>query len=307
MGAFKARGIERTAVRAERTIGPLDSFQMLAGCVFAGEARCGDVHAETMRFQRCFVKYIIADAGLNAETLSLRDAGVLRGAIDKHKTKKLKLSIRHCIKIELLLQSEADELEKLIRYRNDIAHRIHDILSNTSKLELVKSSFDFNPPIYKADALDRLRKIRQVLTDRGFEKLMYMMSFDRLGFELAEKVYEDELKRLDRRIRQQIARERQRWRKLKAQLDLTGTGLDGECHPRHPANHRPAKLIYGDEYANDTGHLTKRGVAICYRLFELGRSPLAVAWLMGMTLRSAERRYANWNTLKGKTAVAPKA
>ena len=39
MGAFKARGIERTAMRAERTIGPLDSFQMLAGCVLIVEAR----------------------------------------------------------------------------------------------------------------------------------------------------------------------------------------------------------------------------------------------------------------------------
>jgi hypothetical protein len=30
-----------------------------------------------------------------------------------------------------------------------------------------------------------------------------------------------------------------------------------------------------------TGHLTKRGAEICYRLFDLGKSPMAVAYLMG--------------------------
>src|SRR5437763_3785632 len=39
---------------------------------------------------------------------------------------------------------------------------------------------------------------------------------------------------------------------------------------------------------------TKRGVEICYRLFDLGKSPTAVAYLMGMTLRSAERRQRSW-------------
>ena len=64
MGALKARGIERTAMRAERTIGPLDRFQMLTGCVSIGEAGCGDVHEQIMQFQRCFFKYIIAIATL---------------------------------------------------------------------------------------------------------------------------------------------------------------------------------------------------------------------------------------------------
>lgn len=33
--------------------------------------------------------------------------------------------------------------------------------------------------------------------------------------------------------------------------------------------------------AQQTGHLTPQGVEICYRLFDLGKSPLAVAFLMG--------------------------
>ena len=45
MGALKARGVERTAMRAERTIGPLNSFQMCAGCVSVGGEGCSDVQA----------------------------------------------------------------------------------------------------------------------------------------------------------------------------------------------------------------------------------------------------------------------
>ena len=47
-------------MRAERTIGPHKAFKVFAGCVFTGEARCGDVHAQSMDLCRLFVKYIIA-------------------------------------------------------------------------------------------------------------------------------------------------------------------------------------------------------------------------------------------------------
>lgn len=67
-----------------------------------------------------------------------------------------------------------------------------------------------------------------------------------------------------------------------------------DLSPRFPANHRPGRQGYGEDYIPATGHLTKRGVEICYRLFDLGKSPTAVAYLMGMTLRSAERRRRSW-------------
>lgn len=143
--------------------------------------------------------------------------------------------------------------------------------------------------------------MREQLSDRAFDKLIYMVSLDGLEFELAERAYEDELKRLDRLIGGQIANERSLWRRIQPQLDLAGTGLTGDLHPRHPANHRPARHIRGNDWAPKTGHLTRRGVEICHRLFDLDRSPMAVAWLMGMTLRSAERRYASWRKKGGKS------
>jgi hypothetical protein len=76
-----------------------------------------------------------------------------------------------------------------------------------------------------------------------------------------------------------------------------------DLSPRFPTNHRPGRQGYGDDYIPATGHLAKRGVEICYRLFDLGKSPTAVAYLMGMTLRSTERRQRSWIKAGGPQRV----
>ena len=72
-------------------------------------------------------------------------------------------------------------------------------------------------------------------------------------------------------------------------------------HVSRPITGRPHS--YGDDYIPATGHLTKRGAEICYRLFDLGKSPMAVAYLMGMTLRSAERRQRSWSKAGGASRI----
>jgi|TARA_B100002003_G_C13834319_1_gene409895 hypothetical protein len=113
---------------------------------------------------------------------------------------------------------------------------------------------------------------------------------DGLLFEHAERTYEEELKRLDMLIQLQIRREQQRMQEISAELDLSGTELVGDLHPRSPLNYHQN----GTDGGPDTGHLTKRGVEICYRLFDMGKSPLAVAYIMGMTLRAAQARRKAW-------------
>ncbi len=86
--------------------------------------------------------------------------------------------------------------------------------------------------------------------------------------------------------------------RLNVELDLSGTEFVGDLAPRFPANHRQGR-IYADDYEPPPGHLTKRGVEICYRLFDFGKSPIAVAYLMGMTLSSAKRRKTLWMNAGG--------
>ena len=50
--------------------------------------------------------------------------------------------------------------------------------------------------------------------------------------------------------------------------------------------------------------MTKRGVEICYRLFDLGKSPLAVANLFRISLVSARKRLGMWKALGGKERPA---
>ena len=122
-----------------------------------------------------------------------------------------------------------------------------------------------------------------------------MVSLDRLLFESAARVYRDELKRLDHLIRTQIHRERSRLAQINAELNLSGTQFIDDLHPRHPANHHRNR-----REGLDSGHLTKRGAEVCYRLFDLGKSPIAVAYLMGMSLRSAQGRHRNWVKAGGR-------
>ncbi|HSC85080.1 MAG TPA: hypothetical protein VLC30_15805, partial [Pseudomonas sp.] len=89
---------------------------------------------------------------------------------------------------------------------------------------------------------------------------------------------------------------------IKSEMDLSGTELVGDLAPRFPANHKPGSFD-GWDYAPPRGHLTKRGVEICYRLFDLGKRPIVVAYLMGISLRAAERRRKAWSEAGGEKRI----
>lgn len=223
------------------------------------------------------------------------DVDALRHAFehDRQQGKKLKIAIAFAIKDGLLTENEGAELKGLLDYRNDIAHRIHFVMSDISRNYWTISHLRFAAPTYKGDALDRMRSYRRSLRGRACGQIIKEFSMNDMLFELVEQSLESDLDRLERIIRKQIDQERGRFKKINAELDLRGTELVGDLSPRHPSNHRSC-YNYCDEYTPETGHLTKRGVEICYRLFDLGKSPMAVAYLMGMTLRSAERRRRSW-------------
>ncbi|SON56508.1 hypothetical protein HDIA_2967 [Hartmannibacter diazotrophicus] len=267
----------------------------------------GDVHRETTRksgqllpeppeekrLQRLFA-HLLSDAK-TADKVSSEDAAALQNLLghDRQQGKRLKTALAFAIEIGIFTNEEANELNSLLSYRNDIAHRIHLVMSDISRNNWSVDHLTFASPTYKSDALDRLRIYRRSLWERARSRLILTLSPNRILFELAEQAFEADLKRLGKTIEKQINRERERFNAINAELDLRGTELVGDLSPRFPANHRPS-YSYGDEYIPATGHLTERGVEICYRLFDLGKSPIAVAYLMGMTLRSAERRQQSW-------------
>lgn len=233
------------------------------------------------------------------------DMAALRNALpsERQPGKKLKAAFAYAIKIGIFTEAEAIELKGLLDCRNDIAHRTHLVMSDVSRDQWAIDYFKYVTPTYKGEALDRLRAFRRSLWERASRQLTITMSMNGVLFKFAERVFEQDLKRLDRLITRQIGRERERYRQIDSELDLSGSELVNDLSPRFPANHRSGRQGHGDDYIPATGHLTKRGVEICYRLFDLGKSLTAVAYLMGMSLRSVERRHRGWIKSGGHNRV----
>lgn len=258
---------------------------------------------EGQRLQSVFAD-LLRDAKAGGR-LEAEDAEALRSAFASkpQQSKNLKAAFDYAVKIGIFTEAEAAELKALLNYRNDIAHRIHLVMSDISRNYWAIDHITDAAPTYKGDALDRLRVYRRSLWERARGQLLLTLSTDSMLFEHAEHALEQDLKRLDRLIKKQIAGELERYKAINAELDLRGTELVDDLSPRFPANHRSGRQGYGDDYTPATGQLTKRGVEICYRLFDLGKSPRAVAYLMGMTLRSAERRQQSWRKVGGLERV----
>jgi len=96
-----------------------------------------------------------------------------------------------------------------------------------------------------------------------------------------------DIKALDRRIRKLVRQRRGAIATLNDELTLAGSPLTGLFDPGWPENRY------------DRGRLTPRGVETYYQLFDMGKSVMAVAHLMDLSLESARKRERKWQDLGG--------
>lgn len=187
------------------------------------------------------------------------------------------------------------EIVELIDYRNLVAHQLHIMLADLSPTRYARdlAMFGSDVPKYKYEAIKRLQHYRRLI-GKLYETHGYVttLSMNSLLFEAAEKTFLAELKRLNRKIVRLLKERHGAIKKLNAEMSLKGTGLEGEYDPYHPRNH------YKDK------RLTKRGVEICYRLFDLGKSEMAVAHLTRLSLLAVKKRKKMWAKLGGKSRAA---
>jgi hypothetical protein len=188
----------------------------------------------------------------------------------------------------------ADKIEivKLIDYRNVIGHQIHNLLLDMSPAPFARDMMTYLPdrlPKYDYEAVARLRHYLDLL-DGLYRTHHYVveLNMDRHIFRAAEKTFVAESERLGRKISRLLKVRNAELKKLNAELSLEETELIDEYHPRHPLSHY------------DDGRLTKRGVEICYRLFDNDKSAMAVAHLTGLSLIAARKRRRMWDSLGGK-------
>jgi hypothetical protein len=188
-----------------------------------------------------------------------------------------------------ITEVEKAEIVALIDYRNLIGHRMHELVADLSTEQFARELSDFGSDRVKEfdyEAVERLQYFRRKLGD--LHRYAATLSMNGLMFESAERTFLAEIKALKRKIGK-LARARQKdLAAVNAELKLAGTQFDNnDCFPGHPLH----------QY--DNKRLTRRGVEICYRLFDSGRSPMAVAHLMDISIYAARKRHKTWAALGG--------
>lgn len=194
-----------------------------------------------------------------------------------------------------LSADEKAEIRRLIDYRNRVGHDIHELVADITTERSVRRSLAFMPDSfarYDYEAVERLQHFLKLLGKRqGTHHYICTLSFDALQFRSTEQVFLREIKLLRRKIAKQ-------WKARQQQINVLNEEMrsvvieNEETDPRHPAN----------QY--DDGRLTRRGQEVCYRLFDQGLSPMAVAHLMGLKLTSARTRQRRWLDIGGKERAA---
>jgi hypothetical protein len=202
--------------------------------------------------------------------------------------KKLQVALGVFVADGVITKTEQDEIVGLVDYRNMIAHHIQTLTGDIGRTGIAGDFRKFMGVKYDHEARKRLKCYYNDILRRAASQYCGLITMNGPLFEPAEKTYEDELKRLHGKICKQLELREEEDRRLKNELSLDNTGLMDEAHPYHPAN------------KSNSGRLTKRGVEICYRLFDLGKSPIAVAYLMRISYKTAVSRLKTWEIAGGQ-------
>ena len=187
--------------------------------------------------------------------------------------------------------TEMKEIVELIDYRNVIGHEMHGLFEDVNSNRVAREVVAYAPhllPKYNHGAVTRLRHFHNRLNDLyRTHHYVHGANFNGLLFSSAERTFLGEIRRLRSKIQRLTNIRRADIASLNMELSLDRTELVDEQHPRHPLS------------TYDDGRLTKRGVEICYRLFDMGKSTLAVAHIAGLSLVAARRRQTMWRKLGG--------
>ncbi len=190
-----------------------------------------------------------------------------------------------------LTLAQKQEIVGLIDYRNFISHQMHNMLADVNPERIAREYTHYLPELPKYDykAVKRLQHYHKLI-DGLYRTHHYAItvSYDRILFRAAERTFLEEIKRLDKIISRQVKVRSEAIAHLNDELALEDSGLHDEHDPRHPL------------MQHDDRRLTKLGVEVCFRLFDLGKSPMAVAHLMGLSQRGTRKRHKQWNILGSK-------
>ncbi|KTT11369.1 hypothetical protein NS2R_13725 [Pseudomonas oryzihabitans] len=203
--------------------------------------------------------------------------------------KKLELARGVLVSEGIIDQAESDELKALVDYRNVIGHTIHhltvDVGAYSDLIRLHAETLE-PTPLYDYTAAKRAKALRQKVSKGMMAKFMMRVSFAPLAFEAAEKTYIAEIERLKQRVNQTIVKANKAIAETSRIMNAIPESLMASAQPGHP------------RHLNKNGTLSKRGTECIFQLFDAQITPLAAAYLMRISHRSATHWFAKWRASK---------
>jgi len=181
-------------------------------------------------------------------------------------------------------KAESEEIKSLVNFRNDVAHEIHWMFGDLSANRFGREMTDMLNKSFNYDIVERFQYYLHRMDDvpANFGYVMTLNS-RAIAFDGAEKTLLDEIEILKKKVIRLWKIRSNQVDAINSEVDLVGTEFERlESRPDHPAN------------KTRDGRLTQKGVEICNRLFESGRSAHAVAFLLRMSLTSVRRRQRRW-------------
>jgi hypothetical protein len=135
---------------------------------------------------------------------------------------------------------------------------------------------------YEPNAVERIKSLATKIEAGMRVRYVMSISLREAIFEPAEVAYTEEIERLRARIRRQVTEMKTEIDEVNSNIASLPTTLLDSLEPDHPA------------HMTRSGTLSKQGIECCYSLFRAGATPLAVTYLMRISLRSAKNRHARW-------------
>ncbi len=204
--------------------------------------------------------------------------------------KKMGLARAVLVSEGVISQGESDELFELVDYRNLIGHKIQELTADVgpySDLTRLDPKTYKPIPAYDYTAAKRAKKLRLKVMKGVMGKFIMQISMNSLQFEATEKTYLAEIERLKKRINKGVDRTNKVVVETNRLIKSIPESVKAIAQPNHPRNTR------------ENGSLTKAGRSCAFQLFEAKATPLAVAYMMRISLRSANLWFRKWQT--GKT------
>ncbi|HFP9406109.1 TPA: hypothetical protein ACHOZF_003710 [Raoultella planticola] len=187
----------------------------------------------------------------------------------------------------VITQEESLQLREMIDYRNTIGHEIHRITidvgaySNLAKYDLPNGQKIAN---YNCSAVQHIQDLRNKVERKMMEKsFCFELSFDTLAFNAAEQTYLKEIKRLKRKVNDGVDR-------LNVTIEATNKIINNiprevmdAIQPGHPKN---TKM---------NGTFSPEGMNGMFMLYDAKATPLAAAYIMRVSYRTALKWHKKWN------------